>query len=50
MTFPVAGTYVLRLTANDGAMSASDTVQVTVNPACGGGTPQVLESAREREQ
>ena len=43
MTFPVAGTYVLRLTANDGQLTASDTVQVTVNPAGGGGTPQTLE-------
>ena len=43
VTFPVAGTYVLRLTASDGALSASDTVQVTVNPAGGGGTPQTLE-------
>ena len=37
VTFPVAGTYVLRLTASDGALSASDTVRVTVNPAGGGG-------------
>ena len=43
VTFPVAGTYVLRLTANDGALSATDTVQVTVNPAGGGGTPQTFE-------
>ena len=43
MTFPVAGTYVLRLTANDGALTASDTVQVVVNPAGGGGTPQTVE-------
>ena len=43
VTFPVAGTYVLRLTANDGQLTASDTVQVTVNPATGGGTPQTLE-------
>jgi PKD repeat protein len=32
-TFSVAGTYVLRLTANDGALSASATVTITVNPA-----------------
>lgn len=32
-TFSVAGTYVLRLTANDSALSASDDVQITVNPA-----------------
>jgi hypothetical protein len=30
-TFSAAGTYVLRLTANDGALSASDDVTVTVN-------------------
>jgi hypothetical protein len=32
-TFTAAGTYVLRLTASDGALSSSDTVQVTVQPA-----------------
>jgi hypothetical protein len=32
-TFPTAGTYVLRLTANDGALSASDDVTVTVSAA-----------------
>ena len=31
--FSVAGTYVLRLTASDGALSASTTVTITVNPA-----------------
>ena len=36
-TFSTAGTYVLRLTANDSALSTSDTMQVTVNPAGGGG-------------
>lgn len=35
--FSADGVYVLRLTANDGALPASDTVQVTVNPAGGGG-------------
>ena len=30
-TFSVAGTYVLRLTADDSALSASDDVQITVN-------------------
>ena len=43
-TFSTDGVYVLRLTANDSALSASDTVQVTVNPASGGGgnqAPQV---------
>jgi hypothetical protein len=31
-SFTTAGTYVLRLTANDGALSAGDDVTVTVNP------------------
>jgi hypothetical protein len=31
-TFSVAGTYLLRLTANDGALSTSDSVQITVQP------------------
>jgi hypothetical protein len=31
--FPVAGTYVLRLTANDSVLSGSDDVSVVVNPA-----------------
>jgi hypothetical protein len=31
-SFSVAGTYVVRLTANDGALSASDDATVTVNP------------------
>ena len=32
-TFKKAGTYVLRLTANDGALSASDDITITVNRA-----------------
>jgi hypothetical protein len=36
-TFSTSGSYTLRLTANDGALSASDTIVVTVNPA--GATP-----------
>ena len=32
-TFSAAGTYTLRLTASDSALSASDTVVVIVNPA-----------------
>ncbi len=43
-TFSTDGVYVLRLTANDGALPVSDTVQVTVNPASSGGgnqAPQV---------
>ena len=34
--FPVAGTYVLRLTASDGQLSTSDDVTVTVTPRGGG--------------
>ena len=36
-TFSASGTYVLRLTASDGALSTIDDVTVTVNPAPGGG-------------
>lgn len=32
-TFSVAGVYTLQLSANDGALSSSDTVVITVNPA-----------------
>ncbi|HEY5957587.1 MAG TPA: S8 family serine peptidase [Polyangiaceae bacterium] len=35
VSFSAAGLYVLRLTANDGVLSTSDEVQVTVNPAAG---------------
>ncbi|MEZ4713574.1 MAG: DNRLRE domain-containing protein [Caldilineaceae bacterium] len=37
VTFPKAGTYVLRLTANDGEFTVSDEVSITVNAASGGG-------------
>lgn len=37
VTFDTAGTYVLRLTGDDGALTASDTVTVLVsNPPAGG--------------
>ena len=36
------GTYVLRLTANDSALSGFDELTVTVNPQGGGGTPVIL--------
>ncbi|NCC41564.1 MAG: hypothetical protein EOM21_19520, partial [Gammaproteobacteria bacterium] len=39
VTFSVAGVYQLRLTANDGALQTSDTLQVTVNPAFDSGLP-----------
>ncbi len=34
-TFSASGVYVLRLTANDGALSSYDELQLTVNPAAG---------------
>lgn len=43
VTFSVAGTYHLRLTASDGALSASDDVTVNVSPSgAGGDTTQRL--------
>jgi hypothetical protein len=36
-SFSTAGVYVLRLTANDGALQAFDAVTITVNPEPGGG-------------
>ncbi len=41
-SFPVAGTYVLRLTASDTELSASDDIEVTVLEP--GSTPVVLEA------
>ena len=38
-SFSQAGTYILRLSADDGFLSASDDVTITVNPASGGGLP-----------
>lgn len=38
-SFPAAGTYVLRLTASDGSLAASDDMQVVVQDGSGGGTP-----------
>jgi hypothetical protein len=35
-TFSAAGTYVVRLTASDGALSSSDDAQITVNPTASG--------------
>ncbi|MEZ4659727.1 MAG: DNRLRE domain-containing protein [Caldilineaceae bacterium] len=37
VTFPAAGAYVLRLTANDGEYAVSDDVAITVNAASSGG-------------
>ena len=38
-SFSAAGTYILRLNANDGQFDISDTVSIDVNPAGGGGGP-----------
>jgi len=43
-TFTVEGTYVLRLTASDGALSASDDVTITVNPAPPVNQPPVINA------
>jgi PKD repeat protein len=43
-TFSAAGTYVLRLTANDGALTASATVSITVNPAAPVNQPPVVSA------
>jgi RHS repeat-associated protein len=48
VSFSVAGTYVLRLTANDGALSTSDDVQVTVNPAAGVNQPPVVSAGADQ--
>ncbi|MDN3510959.1 MAG: hypothetical protein NG784_06605 [Candidatus Jettenia sp.] len=44
-SFSLAGTYVLRLTANDGELNASDDVTITVLDTTGGGTIDVRVSA-----
>jgi parallel beta-helix repeat protein len=38
-SFSAAGSYVLRLTASDGALSGSDDISVTVNPSSSGSAP-----------
>ena len=43
-SFSLPGVYVLRLTANDGALSASDDVQITVNGTAPGNRPPVITS------
>ena len=42
--FTVAGTYVLRLTATDGALSVNDTVTVTVSSAPSGNAAPVVDA------
>jgi hypothetical protein len=47
-TFSVAGTYTLRLTANDSDKSASDDVVVTVNPAVPVNQPPVVNAGPDQ--
>lgn len=47
-SFSVAGTYALRLTANDGALSASDEVAVTVNQVPPTNRPPVVSAGNSQ--
>ncbi len=47
-TFSAAGTYDLRLTANDSALSASDDLIVTVNPAAATNTAPVVNAGPDQ--
>ena len=47
-SFSVAGTYTLRLTASDSALSASDDVVVTVNPAVPINQPPVVNAGPDQ--
>ncbi len=47
-TFASAGVYVLRLTASDGALSASDDVTVTVNPAAPTNQPPTVNAGADQ--
>jgi hypothetical protein len=42
-SFSQAGTYVLRLSADDSALTGTDEVTITVQPSGGGGTAQTTE-------
>jgi len=44
-SFDAPGTYVLRLTASDGALTGSDTLTVAVNPGTAAGAPPSVEIA-----
>src|SRR5439155_8487692 len=47
-SFSAAGTYVLRLTASDGALSSRDDVTITVNSAGGNANPPVVDAGPAR--
>ena len=46
--FSEAGTYILKLTASDGALSASDTVTITVNAAPPVNQPPVINAGPDQ--
>jgi hypothetical protein len=46
-TFTATGTYVLRLTASDGALSDTDDLTVLINASGGGGTPVSLSASHD---
>lgn len=46
-TFTATGTYVLRLTVSDGALSDTDDVSVVVNASGGGGTPTSFPATQD---
>ena len=48
-TFSVAGTYTLRLTASDSALSTSDDIVITVNPAPPVNQPPVVNAGSGRQ-
>jgi hypothetical protein len=47
-TFSVAGSYVLRLTATDGALSTSDNVAIAVNPASTVNQPPMVNAGPDQ--
>jgi subtilisin family serine protease len=47
-TFSVAGTYTLRLTASDSALSTSDDIVITVNPVSPGNQPPVVNAGPDQ--
>lgn len=46
-SFSTSGTYVLRLTANDGSLSSSDDITIVVNPAPSGGLLQPVQLSQD---
>lgn len=48
VTFKMVGTYVLRLTANDGELSSYDDVTIIVNPDSSGNQPPVADASPDQ--